>query len=314
MYDVSVSVAACVRSGTRADVAWIVGGDTFESGDANEALVVTPGGGQMGALLGGALDARIADLVAGGTTGRLVEVTVDDVGALIGGLPHGGTVQCLVVPAADFPDGWWDEVWSGRPCCLVVELDGDRVTRMTSYDESRVADLGEDVARFFSRGVTGSLVEPGRVVTALWPVPRLAVVGGGPIGDALEAAAGPLGWQVLRFGSPAEAADLLLGFGVLDLVVVGLHDVGAAGAALAAALSGSAGYVGALGTPAMQDARTDWLVSRGVDGVERIKGPAGLDLGARRPAEVAVAIIAEALAVRSGHGARPLSEAGSGVA
>lgn len=300
MFEISVSIAACVRAETHADVAWIVSVD--EPGDhrQDQALALTAGGGRMGGLLGGALDDQVSGLVAGGVTRRLVDVSVDTVGALVAGVPEGTRAQCLLVPAADFPEGTWDELFAGRPTCLVVHLDGDQVTGVDRYDESTVADLGEEVARFFSRGVTGSLVEAGRVVTALWPVPRLAIVGGGPIADALEASADPLGWHVLRFNGPADAAPVLLGFGVLDLVVVAIHDLGASGGALAAALSGRAGYVGALGTPEMSEARLDWLTSRGVDGIERIHSPAGLDLGVRRPAEVAIAIIAEALAVRSG--------------
>lgn len=314
MYEISVSVAACVRSGTHADVAWIVSDDGVPGRRPGEALVLTRGGGRMGGLFGGALDEQVAGLVAGGVTRRLVEVTVDQLGALIAGVPAGARTRCLIVPAADFPDGTWDDLWAGRPACLVVHLDGDRVTGVDRYDETSVAELGEETARLFSRGVTDSVVTPDRVVTVLWPVPRLAVVGGGPIGDALEAAAGPLGWQVLRFGNPAEAAPVLLGFGALDLVVVGIHDLGAAGGALSAALSGGAGYVGALGTPAMNAARLDWLTSRGVEGVERVHGPAGLDIGARRPAEVAIAVLAEALAARSGRSGRSLRDVSSGVA
>ena len=48
----------------------------------------------------------------------------------------------------------------------------------------------------------------------------------------------------------------------------------------------------------MQQERLDWLADRGIDAGDRIHGPAGLDIGARRPAEIAVAIIAEMLAAR----------------
>jgi len=311
VYEISVSVDACVRAGTQADVLWVVGGAEEVGGDPNGALVLTAGGGRMGSLLAGALDDQAAGLTAGGIGSRLIELQVDTLGALVSGVPEGTGVRALLAPASDFPVDFWGRLWAGAPLCLVTHLNCDRITGIEYYEEAGVADLGEDVARLFSRGTTGSLVEADRVVTVLWPVPRLALVGGGPILGAVEQTAGPLGWQVLRFGRPDEAAPLLLGLGALDAVVVAGHDLTMAGNALSAALSGSAGYVGALGTVAMNRARLDWLSSRGVEGLDRVHGPAGLDLGARTPAEVALAVLAEALAVRSGHTGRSLRDLGN---
>jgi xanthine dehydrogenase accessory factor len=70
------------------------------------------------------------------------------------------------------------------------------------------------------------------------------------------------------------------------------------------------GYVGALGSRGTQAKRRDWLVAHGVDdeAVSRVRGPAGLDVGARTPAEIAVAVVAEVLAIRSGASALPLRD------
>lgn len=301
MYDVAVSVAACVRSGTRAEVAWVIDRGTLPAAqDVNEALVLTPGGGRMGALLGGALDDQVAAMVAGGATRRVVEVTLDQVGALIAGLPSGGTLRVLVLSATDLPPGFWNRAYAGEPLTVVAGLSGDEVTTVEAYAESQVAALGEEIARRVGLGVTSSFLESDRAVTAWWPVPRLALVGGGPICDAVEVAAGPLGWRVSRFATPAEASPELIGYGPLDKVLVSLHDLAPAGRALATALSSGAGYIGALGSVEMNRRRLDWLSSRGTEGLDRIHSPAGLDIGARRPAEVAVAIVAEALATRVG--------------
>lgn len=309
MYEVALSVAACVRSGTRADVAWIIADEGFPLRNKGEALVVTPGGGKIGRLLDGALDDQILALVAEGASGRIADVTVTEVDAMIAGLPSAGRARCLIAAADSFPDGLWDELWAGKAACLVTRLDGDRITGIQAYtDEDVLAGAGEAAAQFYRRGSTDSLVEPDRVVTALWPVPRLAIVGGGPIVEAIETAARPLGWQVVRFGGAEEAKGLIMGFGALDMVLVASHDLDIAGATLTAALAGQAGYIGALGTVEMNEARQNWLISRGVGGHDRIHGPAGLDIGAKRPGEVAIAILAEALAARSGRDARPLRE------
>ncbi len=93
MYGIALSVAACLRAGTKVDVAWIVASDDFPDRDATDAIAITPGGGRVGSLLSGA----ITDVPLG--PARLVDVTVTDVDALVAGLTHGGVARCLVVPA-----------------------------------------------------------------------------------------------------------------------------------------------------------------------------------------------------------------------
>lgn len=65
--------------------------------------------------------------------------------------------------------------------------------------------------------------------------------------------------------------------------------------ALQLGLSSPAFYIGALGSRKTQAARRQILSENGVDpqSLERLKGPIGLDLGGKSPAEIALAIIAE---------------------
>ena len=78
------------------------------------------------------------------------------------------------------------------------------------------------------------------------------------------------------------------------------HDLGATTPALAAALRDGRPYVAALGSRRTQARRRAALTDAGVtdEQLARIHGPAGLDLGATTPAEIALAIVAEALATQ----------------
>jgi xanthine dehydrogenase accessory factor len=70
--------------------------------------------------------------------------------------------------------------------------------------------------------------------------------------------------------------------------------------ALEHALRSQARYIGALGSRSTHEARKERLRERGFSDHElaRIRAPIGLDLGARAPAEIALAILAEVVAVR----------------
>jgi xanthine dehydrogenase accessory factor len=285
VYGIALSVAACLRAGTNVDVVWIVASDDFPDRDATDAIAITPGGGRVGSLLSGALDGQAAHL----PRSRLVDVTITEVDALVVGLPRGGTVRCLVVPATDLPIELWDALLERRPVGLITHLDGADVTGTELFEVGPT-----DEAR------SHTVVATDRVVTILFPVTKLVIVGSGPIADALQQAAAPLGWQTQVTNDAATATGLIAALAPLDKVVVAAHDLELAGAALASALDSDAGYIGALGGRNMQQTRADWLAYRGITETERIHGPAGFDIGADTPPKVAISILAEALAVEAG--------------
>src|SRR5207237_1596222 len=80
---------------------------------------------------------------------------------------------------------------------------------------------------------------------------------------------------------------------------------------LVGALTTDAFYVGALGSRRNQERRRERLLEAGVDesALDRISGPAGLDVGAHSPAETALSILAEIMAVRAGRDGGPLKQA-----
>ena len=81
--------------------------------------------------------------------------------------------------------------------------------------------------------------------------------------------------------------------------------------ALMAALGSGAGYIGALGSRRTHEDREERLRAAGVseDELRRIGSPCGLDVGARTPAETAIAVLAEILALRAGRGGGRLAHA-----
>jgi xanthine dehydrogenase accessory factor len=297
VYDIAFTVSSCLRAGTQVDVAWVIEAHGVGTRGRVEALAITPGGGRVGSLLSGALNDQLADLVAGGVTRRLVDIKVSELDALAVGLSSGGDARCLLLPAADLPSGLWELLRERDPVCLVSHLDGDQVVETSMFTEESIADAGDEVAQLFGRGVSAAMVTEDKVTTVLWPVPTLVVVGAGAIAEALVAAADLLGWQTQVITDVTTVTGVVATLARLDKVVVAAHDDELAGPALAAALSGEVGYIGSVGSRRIQSARADWLAYRDITDLSRIHGPAGLDIGANRPAEIAVSILAEALAV-----------------
>ncbi len=300
MYDVVLPVTACLRAGTRVDLAWAVEASGFGVRDPGEALVLTPGGGRIGRVLSGAADHQLADAAGHGGRGRLVSLTVTEPEAQLAGLEQGGTARCLIVPGDRLPVGLWPLLADREPVCLVTRLDDSAVTGTDLYTSADVDTAGEIAVGLWSGRTTRAVVTEDAVVSVFWPVPKLVLVGGGPVAEALGRAGELLGWNIAVGSDPATATGLIAGLSALDSVVVLSHDVEVAGPALEAALATDVGYVAALGAQRMQQTRADWLTMRGVTDLDRVHGPAGLDIGAEGPAEIAVSVIAEALAVRAG--------------
>ena len=286
MHEIALTVAACLRAGTRVDVAWVVTTDLAATDPAG-ALALTPGGGRVGRLYGGALDQQLAEHAAAlpPGRGRLVNVEVSDVEAAAFGLAGGGSATAVVAPAGLLPVEVWELLQDRGAVRVSLDREGDELSGARLEDPD-----GHDA---------GSTVEHDLVTTTWQPVPTLVLAGGGPVLEALDRMAPLLGWRTQRAADPDTARGLVVGLGPLDSVVLAVHDVELAGPVLASALDGRAGYVAALGSRAMQQARETWLTDRGVAGIERIHTPAGLDIGADGPAEVAVAILAQAIQTRS---------------
>jgi xanthine dehydrogenase accessory factor len=91
-------------------------------------------------------------------------------------------------------------------------------------------------------------------------------------------------------------------------VIVTIHDYKVEVPVLDAVLRSGAGYVGMLGNRRRGEAVLQALREKGRTEAEiaRVHVPIGLDLGARSAAEIALSVLAEVIAVRSGKAAQSL--------
>jgi xanthine dehydrogenase accessory factor len=293
VYDIAEQVRDWQADGRDVRVATVVSATGFSSRELG-ATAAWADGSVVGRLFEGFDPSSLSGI-------GLLTVTITDEDARAANLACGGRASVLVQPASAYPDELWQRLLAREPLCLVTDPDGPRTDLFTAGTIREAFAAHDDrVPRLFGRGRTTAAMVEGRVTVVLWPVPTLVVVGDGLIADALRDAAGLLGWRCALtpvVGDAVGAADELQRS---DAIVVLSHDRDVDGPALAAALAGRAGYVGALGSRRTQAARREWLTAHGVpaEAQDRIHGPAGLDIDAHAPAEIAVSIVAEILGSR----------------
>jgi xanthine dehydrogenase accessory factor len=153
------------------------------------------------------------------------------------------------------------------------------------------------------------------------PAPRLVIVGGVHIAVDLIHLSKPLGFNTYlvdprtAFATPERFphADHIvnrwpdealpeIGLTGDTAVVVVTHDPKLDDPALLAALPSRAFYVGALGSPKTHARRVERLLAEGLspEHIDRLHAPIGLNIGGRTPAEIALSIMAQIVAVRNG--------------
>jgi len=201
------------------------------------------------------------------------------------------------------------------------ELGNPALAALAADDAAEALRRGESFARSHT-------VEEGRAelfVSAFPPPPTLVIVGAGHITIPLTRLAKVLGYRTIVVDAREafatrerlpEADELLvewpdealarLPISTATSIAVLTHDEKFDVPALVAALRSPAGYVGAIGSRGTRERRDARLREAGVtdEQIARIHGPIGLDIGAKSPEEIALAILAQVVAVRHGRGAR----------
>jgi xanthine dehydrogenase accessory factor len=216
------------------------------------------------------------------------------------------------------PDGTIAAGWIGGGCARGAVLKAardalaDGEPRMVSVQpENLLAELGvkpgenRDGVRFAenmcpSKGTMDVFVEP------VLPHPSLVILGVSPVALSLAAQARQLGYHVTLAAPAADVTAAPDADTLIDGFALGpLHEakrfvvVSTQGrcdeAALRAAVATEAAYHAFVGSRRKMAALREKLIGEGVApaALDRIKAPAGLDLGAITPEEIAMSILAE---------------------
>jgi len=283
------------------------------------ALLALCGDGRVvGSVSGGCVEDDLIDRVRRGerpARAALMTYGVSKEEAARFGLPCGGTLRLVQEPLGD--SHWVDEVLDRTARHELVARTLDLTT-----GESRVERAGRGEVFRFDGQMLRSLFGP------RW---RLLIIGAGQLSRTVAQMALALDFQViccdpreeynLTWDVPGTTFSRLMPDDlVVDLeldghsaVIAITHDPKLDDMALLEALKSPAFYVGALGSRGNTVKRKERLAMFDLadEEITRLHGPVGLHLGSRTPAEIAVEIIAEIVAVKNGI---PLSQKKPGSA
>lgn len=280
-------------------------------------LALRDDGRVEGSVSGGCVEddllARRKAMTARGDGCQLITYGVSKEESARFGLPCGGTLRLLEEPLVDAQ--WLDEL----------------LQRCAAHERLvRCLDLATGRVHLKPAGRDAQLRFDGATLSAPFgPTWRLLMIGAGQLSRyAAELAVG-LGFEVLicdpREGYDHDWSDTPVRFvsGMPDDAVLAIepdahtaivaltHDPRLDDMALLTALQSEAFYVGALGSRVNSEKRKARLLSLGLGEREvgRLHGPIGLPIGSRTPAEIALSLMAQVVAIKNGARLAPAAEA-----
>lgn len=245
---------------------------------------------------------------------RLLRFGVSEGDAFSVGLACGGEIKVLVEPIG----GEDDTTGQGMPLALLTDLVAARRERRPVAYQVDTVDWARHLTDAPKAAETGL---EGQVFTHLHHPPlRLVVVGAVHVAQALIPMAQMVGYDVTLIDPRGAFAtvdrfpqvtlyedypDDVMSQLTLDArtaIVTLAHDPKIDDPALEAGLCSDVFYIGCLGSARTQQARRNRLTGRGfdADALARLHGPVGLNIGSVGPAEIAVSIMAELIAVQRG--------------
>ena len=233
-------------------------------------MLVCPDGTTVGSLSGGCLEEEVAR--------QAFEVMRTETPSLLSfdtRLRFGcnGTIEVFVEAAREnFLVELAAHFTERRSCRAVTEFEGQK------------EELGTRLLALEER------VPGGAFLQKIEPPIQLVIFGDGPDSIPLRAFAEVLGWDVLEID---QAADLPSRLDQRSAAIVKSHNYGRDFAALRHLLQLDLHYVGLLGPRKRRDQLLNAVLDHGISLDAELFAPAGFDLGAETPEEVALAIVSE---------------------
>ncbi len=205
-----------------------------------------------------------------------------------------------------------------RAAAEVLQSGKPRLIRVKPKEDVDSSIDGDGVELRTSACPSGGTVE--LFIEPMMQAPRLIVLGASPVGAALVSLAGAMGYRTLVACPAADqetmpgAHDYESSFGLDDRNVVPSDTLVIATQgrgdrpALEVAISSQASYIAFVGSRRKAEKLKQDMAGQGCDDarLSRIKAPAGLDIGAIEPEEIAVSIMAEIIQSRRQRQKQPL--------
>jgi xanthine dehydrogenase accessory factor len=304
MNEVSDRVRSWFAGGKRVVLATLVDTEGPSPRDPGAMFAVSSEHDLAGAISGGCVESTIVDIAdaifAGGAPRRLSMGPDDD---LDGGPTCGGTLHIVVreLDPATFE------------AFVVAQERGERFALALGIDPPHTMQLLHD-----ADAISGC--DERTFVLQYGPPPKMYVIGAVDVARPLVTYAKTLGFTVTIVDprAPFAVAARFPGADVLvawpdevlegatvserDAIVSLAHDPKFDVPGISAALRTRAGYIGAMGSRGTTAKRAAALRERGFGDADlaRLHAPIGLDLGARSPEEIALAVVAEIVKEKQG--------------
>jgi xanthine dehydrogenase accessory factor len=336
MFEILATVENWLKDNRRVALATVV--ETWGSSprQAGAKMGVAEDMAMIGSVSGGCVEtAVVGEALDSLTDGkpRLLHFGVSDDEAWDVGLACGGQVSVYVEP---LDETWW-RIASGhirhdQALMSFTVIDGDlRGEKLLAGEDGLLyaTPALEPHLRDALVYQAGKRLKPGRtkindvdvLVEIFRPRPRLVIIGGAHVAMALKNYAHILGFRVSlidprqAFATQERFPDVEsishhypdkalpeIGLNSETYIAVLTHDPKIDDPALRVGLPAHVPYIGILSSKRSHEKRVQRLTEAGMnhDLLEQVRTPIGLEIGARTPEEIALAIMAEIVAVKNG--------------